>query len=613
VLNQEISGFVPAVPGMERHWLASWYPVVLRGGKPQYVGALVVDITERKRIEEELRASEDRFRSTFEQAAVGISHVGLDGRWLRVNNRLCEIVGYTREELLHMSFQQITHPQDMEPDLELVRKSVAGEVDGYHLEKRYLRKDGSIVWIQLTVSLVRDAHTHEPDHFISVIEDITSRKAAETQLMLLAESSNVLFPSLADERTLQAAADLLVPRLADWCVINLRHEEDGAIEPVAIAHRQPEKVAALRALAAAHPIADDQEAGTPMVIRTGTPFFLPQVGAEQLQSDGQLALLEGIGLASMMIVPMRARGQTFGAITLVRADRRYNYTDSDLRFAEELAQRIALAVDNASLFKSARDAEAQLRRLNESLEDRVAERTQELERSNRELDRFAYVASHDLKAPLRAIDNLSTWLYQDAFDLLPTASQEHLQKLRGRVRRMERLLDDLLAYSRAGRVQHALQEVDCDALVRSVFDLLAPPTGFRLTVHDALPVIYTQRVPLETVLRNLMGNAIKHHHRSDGHIEVSARWLDAEETIVEFSVRDDGPGMAAEYHERIFDLFQTLQPRDQVEGSGMGLAIVKKTVESVGGLISVDSTEGIGACFRFTWPAKQPEHEPVLN
>lgn len=611
VLNREISGVNPLRPDEELHCLASWYPVGLAGEAPQYIGALIVDITERKRIEEALRESEDRFRSTFEQAAVGISHVGLDGRWLRVNNRLCEILGYEREELLQMTFQDITHPDDMQPDLDRVQEAIAGEINGYHLEKRYIRKDGSVVWIQLTVSLVRDSETLAPEYFISVVEDISARKATETQLLLLAEASRVLFTSLVDERTLQVAADLLVPRLADWCVVNLRNEITGAIEPVAAAHRDPSQIGLLHALADEFPVAEEIEAGTPAVIRSGMAYFLPQITAAHLAADRQLALLEPAGLASMIIVPMRARGQNIGAITLVRIDQWNLFTEADLRFTEELAQRIALAVDNAVLYATARAAEAQLRRVNESLEDRVAARTYELERSNRELDRFAYVASHDLKAPLRAIDNLSTWLQQDAFDLLPAPSQEHLQKLHGRVRRMEKLLDDLLAYSRAGRMQHAWQDLDSGALVRSVFDLLSPPASFRLVVQEPMPLLYTQRVPLETILRNLIGNAIKHHKRIDGQVQVSAVWAGPE--TVEFSVQDDGPGMAAEYHDRIFELFQTLQPRDQLEGSGMGLAIVKKTVESSGGAISVESEEGKGTCFRFTWPARQPESEAVIN
>jgi signal transduction histidine kinase len=295
---------------------------------------------------------------------------------------------------------------------------------------------------------------------------------------------------------------------------------------------------------------------------------------------------------------------TFGSISLARANEWACYGESELRFAQELAQRIALAVDNATLYASARSAELQLRELNETLEERVRERTAELERSNRELDRFAYVASHDLKAPLRAIDNLSTWLDQDVHDLLPLSSQEHLNKLRGRVQRMERLLDDLLAYSRAGRVQHTPQEVETGSLVRSIFELQSPPPDFQLTVKEPMPALYTQRVPLEAVLRNLIGNAIKHHNRSSGHVWVSARQGEGE---VEFDVCDDGPGIAPEYHERIFELFQTLQPRDQLEASGMGLAIVKKTVESAGGRVTVRSAEGEGTCFTFTWPVERNE------
>ena len=615
ILNYEISGYTPGRPGEIRHVLASWYPILSEGGVPKFVGTIVVDITERKRFETALRESEERFRATFEQAAVGISHVGLDGRWLRVNNRLCEITGYPRDELLAMTFQDLTLPEDLEPDLTLVRESIAGEIDGYHLEKRYVRKGGALIWINLTVSLVRDADTGDPLYFISVVEDITARKSTETQLLLLAESSRVLYPSLVDERTLQAAADLLVPRLADWCVINLVGEAEGiielvdlppgnlqqkkTIEPVAIAHRDVNKASLLRELVNQFPVDDSQVGGTPEVIRGGRPYFAPSITQRQLEGDARLRLLQQVGVASLIIVPLQARGQTFGSISLARVDPWHCYDEGDLRFAEELAQRVALAVDNATLYASARSAELQLRQLNETLEERVQERTAELERSNRELDRFAYVASHDLKAPLRAIDNLSTWLEQDVHELLPPPSQEHLYKLRGRVQRMERLLDDLLAYSRAGRVQHTPQQVETGPLVRSIFELQSPPPEFQLTVEEPMPVLYTQRVPLETVLRNLIGNAIKHHKRLDGHVQVSARQHEGE---VEFCVCDDGPGIAPEYHERIFELFQTLQPRDQLEASGMGLAIVKKTVESAGGHVSVQSAEGKGTCFTFTWP-----------
>src|SRR5215216_1692157 len=172
------------IPGRTRHeepkrWVRAFiYPVKDGAENVREVVLMHEDITERKQTEEELRESEERFRGTFEQATVGIAHVGTDGHWLRVNQRLCDIVGYEKEELLGLSFQDITHPDDLEADLEGARRLLTGEIETYSREKRYFRKDGSIVWIYLTVSLVRSP-LGEPRYFISVTEDITERKRAE--------------------------------------------------------------------------------------------------------------------------------------------------------------------------------------------------------------------------------------------------------------------------------------------------------------------------------------------------------------------------------------------------------------------------------------------------
>jgi len=246
-----------------------------------------------------------------------------------------------------------------------------------------------------------------------------------------------------------------------------------------------------------------------------------------------------------------------------------------------------------------------LRTLNLTLEQRVQERTAQLERSNRELDQFAYVASHDLKAPLRGIDHLASWITQDAADVLPAASKEHLNKLRGRVQRMDYLLDDLLAYSRVGRRDGNAEILKTDALVRYVIGMLSPPAGLTIQLDDGMPTLVTPRVPLESVFRNLIDNAIKHHHAPEtGTVRISAQSVG---DFVEFCVSDNGPGIDQQYHERIFSIFQTLRPRDQVEGSGMGLAIVKKTVEYRGGTIRIVSAAGQGAAFYFTWPKQARE------
>lgn len=247
--------------------------------------------------------------------------------------------------------------------------------------------------------------------------------------------------------------------------------------------------------------------------------------------------------------------------------------------------------------------EQELVALSAALEERVRERTAELERSNRELDQFAYVASHDLKAPLRATALLAEWITEDSAAVLSPKSLAHLDKLNGRIKRMERLLDDLLAYSRVGRTHQPPERVDTRLLVQETADLLNLPAGFHVVLPESMPVLYTERVPLATVLRNLIQNAYKHHdHPERGCVTIG---VDDLGDALQFSVADDGPGIAPEYHEHVFELFRTLKPRDQVEGSGMGLSVVKKTVESRGGWIRLTSSPGSGATFTFTWPKQE--------
>ena len=248
----------------------------------------------------------------------------------------------------------------------------------------------------------------------------------------------------------------------------------------------------------------------------------------------------------------------------------------------------------------------QIQRL-QQIEAALHQRTTELEMANRalaaanqELEAFTSTASHDLRAPLRAIDKLASWIDEDAGKSLPAQSQAHLAKLRARVQRMETLLADLLAYARAGRYRSAREPINTFELVHTTVDLLAPPPGFSVNIAEDLPTLITERVPLETVLRNLIGNAIKHHdQRQAGVVQITAQ---EQESYIEFQVTDNGPGIDPQYHTRIFGIFQTLKPRNEVEGSGMGLAIVKKIIESRGGRIYIQSSLGDGATFHFTWP-----------
>lgn len=227
---------------------------------------------------------------------------------------------------------------------------------------------------------------------------------------------------------------------------------------------------------------------------------------------------------------------------------------------------------------------------------------EELKRSNEELERFAYVVSHDLRAPMRAIDRLSSWILEDAADSLDEASKERLGLLRGRVTRMDRLVDDLLAYSRAGRPGAEPERVNVAAVVSEVKGLLSPPPGMRI-ISTPLPWITTVRAPVTQVFQNLIGNAIKHHDRDEGTISIEC---DEEEDRFVFRVIDDGPGIEPRYHEKIFEIFQTLtEPGQKTDSTGIGLAIVARIIQARGGALTVDSDGQRGTTFEFSWP-KEP-------
>ncbi|MDJ0592181.1 MAG: ATP-binding protein [Pleurocapsa sp. MO_226.B13] len=221
-----------------------------------------------------------------------------------------------------------------------------------------------------------------------------------------------------------------------------------------------------------------------------------------------------------------------------------------------------------------------------------------LKKRNQELDRFAYVTSHDLKAPLRAISNLATWLGEDLEDQIPEENQQQLKLMQSRVKRMDGLIQGLLEYSRVGRKSTPTQIVNVKDVVLNAIDSLSPPPEFEIIVADNLPTLKTEVILLEQVFANLISNAIKYHPQKKGKVVISVQERDK---FYEFAVCDDGLGIDPRYHDRIFTIFQTLQARDTFESTGIGLSIVKKIVEGQGGKIWVESQLGAGATFYFTW------------
>ncbi|MBF0133224.1 MAG: PAS domain S-box protein [Magnetococcales bacterium] len=406
-------------------------PVEIRAGVTDLGDGKVIqgifrDVSERINFEHSLEEERRKFQATFEQAAVGIAHVAIDGTFLLLNNRFGEITGYPRAEMATKSFQEMTHPDDLETGLKCARRMLNGEISRYSLEKRCLHKLGHPIWVLLTVSLLTNQEG-EPQFFVAVIEDISERKRLE----------------------------------------------------------------------------------------------------EHLQAT------------------------------------------------------------------------------NLTLEHRVAERTQELERSNQDLQQFAYVASHDLQEPLRLIAGYVQLLEKRYRGQLDAQADKYIAYAVDGVGHMQTLINNLLTYARTGTRDKAFEETDANlSLERAIANLAQriDDTGAEIT-STPLPKLYADPVQLTQLFQNLLGNALKFRSEETPKVQIHAKrgpghWI--------FTVQDNGIGIEAHHQERIFLIFQKLHSRTRYEGTGIGLALCKRIVELHKGKIWVESKPGQGSAFHFFIPDANP-------
>lgn len=490
------------------------------------------------------------------------------------NDMAVEILGYgSREALLGI------HPSHLSPERQADGRLSAEkyrEIEQIVLEKGYdqfewlhTTKHGEILPCEVTV---RTVETEKGRALLVVWQDLRGQKRAEEQrtavMRLNLEMQNTLRKVLEvglQEGSLQTRLEQALKVILESKVFSA--EPKGGIflvesqDPplLQVVTTQGMDLAANRAVTSFN--SDDQRS------YAGLP-----VDTEILKTDGLLQM------------PIVSADRLLGVLVLSEQD---HLQAAERQFMIALSQALAAVIENSQLQER---IEAERKALIES--------NTKLERSNQDLDQFAYVASHDLKAPLRAITHYCNWISEDVGDNLPERSRDHLEKLRSRVGRMQQLLDDLLAYSRVDRDVDEVNIIETKSLVSEIIELIQPPAGFEITVDENLPCLETAKVPLELVIRNLVSNAIKHHNRGQGKIAISSKMYDH---WCEFTIADDGPGIAPEYHQKIFEMFQSLKAGS---GTGMGLAIVKKVVEGKGGRVSVESKEGAGASFHFTWPLK---------
>jgi len=641
-----------------------FYEARLSPSGDQKVVTIVRNITERKAAEEARRQSEERFRKAFEESPIGMALISLEGEWQQVNPAMSEMLGYSEAELQGIDFQTITHPDDLGADLKLAARLLVGEIPTYRLQKRYIHKNGTYVWGLLSGSIVRN-EVGDPLYFIAQIVDISEIKRLEESLRVLERAVNF---SSAGTAIIDATDYANMPILyvndaftrisgyprAELIGQNIRILNRGELDQPgfeeirsAIRERRPctTTVRAYRKDGSPFwneiwlaPVFDEAGKMTHFVttqldvtervesqqylqgvldssisgvmafraVRNSTQqiidfeWTMVNKGAESIVGRSEADLL---GKKLLEEMPGNLDSGLFGHYkntvetgAITDLEHFYDYEGLQTWFhtvAVKLGDGFVVTFNNIT-----ERIEARRRR---------AELIAELEAANQDLKDFAYIVSHDLKAPLRGIGSIANWLQSDYGSRLDDEGRELLDLLGGRVQRMDALITGILEYSRIGRVQETPTLVNLAETVQQICELLVPSEGFTVHITDPLPTLFMQPTPIQQVFQNLIGNAVKHMGKPQGEI-----WLSCQDEgdAWRFGVQDNGPGIEERHFARVFQVFQTLVPRDERESTGIGLSIVKRIIENHGGKIWIESIVGTGSTFYFTLPKKEGGHEP---
>ena len=304
-------------------------------------------------------------------------------------------------------------------------------------------------------------------------------------------------------------------------------------------------------------------------------------------------------LRSILCLPLLMRQKVLGVLYLENSLIESVFTLEDIELTRLLTAQASIALQNTLLIEEMKQSQQQISQLNKSLEQRVAERTAALNKANEELKNFAYVVSHDLKAPLRAINQLAGWIADDYASAFDAVGKQQIALLQSRARRMHDMIEGILQYSRVGRTKEPNEPIDVNRLLQDVIKLIAPPANFEIRVQEHLPTIHGETIRMFQVFQNLLDNAIKHNDKKNGIVAVSCT---KQGDFWQFSVKDNGPGIPKQYQEKVFQLFQTLAPKDQSGNTGIGLSLIEKIVDHWGGKIWLECEPGQGCTFHFTIP-----------
>jgi|GEM_PF-6677732 len=493
-----------------------------------------IDITNLRNVEKELRQSEESFRLVFEKSIAGKVIMSPEGGVIQANEAFAKMLGYTMDELKGRSMVALTYADDTAESKNAISGFIAGTRENYRGEKRYIHKSGGIVWADVSTSLLRD-NAGKPEKLIATIIDITERKHGQELLM----ESEEKFRSTFEQA--QVGVVLVSPRNR-FIKVNEKFCKMTGYSASELYEKNFAEITS----------EDDVE--------------------RDLAGVGEVAA----GKKDVYFTEkkyIRKDGGSFWAATNVSAVRK-----------EGILQNFSVIIEDISIRKKA--------------EEELISILDKLERSNQELEQFAFVASHDLQEPLRAVTGYIQLLDRKYSGKIDEDADKYIKSVVSGAGRMRDLINDLLSFSRIESGAKEPKEIDMNAVFGTVVYGLgqAISESGAVVTKDELPKVIADETQMVQLLQNLIANAIKFHGADRPVIHVSAG-KQGKETV--FSVKDNGIGIEKQYFDRIFVIFQRLHSRDEYPGTGIGLSICKKIVEGLGGRIWVESEPGKGSTFYF--------------
>jgi PAS domain S-box-containing protein len=576
-----------------RHYTTIKFPI-FKDGVPDSLAGFTLDITDRVLSERKLAESEELYRliSSVVSDYLFSSYIDenniLTLRW--VAGAFEKITGYSMAEYtMAGGWRAHVYPEDYpldDNDLEILRenKKVITEI-------RTIKKDGSVLWVQVYSQPIWDEEKNQLVGINGAVQDITERKRTEEEIKKSALEFEALYET-AKDFSQNRDPNMILRTITDRACSMF-----GVSTAFVYIYDPETKHLYLKASTdPSHPIGQKLELGEGL---SGKVAELQQaISLEDYSTwPGRLDRMEGNTIAAILCVPMLFGGELIGVLGVQeRHPSKHTFSDSDTHFLSLFGSQAAGALYSAYLFDK-------IRRNAVELEKRVDERTKELQLKNKELETFTYTVSHDLKAPLRGISGYSTLLMEDHEDQLDEEGKRYLTNLVKSTERMNLLIEDLLAYSRTERREIKLTDIHLEEMIdKLLIEHHADIEKRNIIISKELvcPILFSDREALIQALRNLIDNAIKFtNDRPDPKIVIRSEQLDDHCLI---TVEDNGVGFDMQYQDKIFEIFQRLHLSEDYPGTGVGLALVRKAVDRLGGKVWAVSEPGIGSTFYLELP-----------